>query len=73
MKAVGRAAVVIIVAVVVLFVIEGLAILNGEPTISEGMQRLVAAMGTQVLAGLSFLAGLVTGWFVAHFASRPPT
>ena len=72
MKAIGRAALVVLIAVALLFVIEGLAIMNGEPTISEGAQRLVAQMGAQVLAGLSFLGGAVTGWFIAHFASKPP-
>jgi hypothetical protein len=72
MTAVGRAALVIIIAVIALFIIEGIAIASGQPTISEGMQRLTAQMGEQVLAGLSFLAGAVTGWFVAHFASTPP-
>ncbi len=73
MLAVARAAVVIIVAAVALFIIEGVAIISGQPTISEGMQRLSAAMGEQVLAGLSFLLGLLAGWFIAHFTSPPPS
>jgi hypothetical protein len=72
MRAVGLAAAVIIVAAVALFIIEGVAIASGSPTISEGMQRLAAQMGEQVLAGLSFLVGLLAGWFIAHFTSDPP-
>jgi hypothetical protein len=69
MSAAAKAGVVILVAIVALFVIEGMAIVTGQPTISEGMQRLTAAMGEQLLAGLSFLFGLITGWFVAHFTT----
>jgi hypothetical protein len=72
MKALYRAAIIVAVAGIALFVVEGIAIVSGEPTISEGMQRLVLQLGNQLLAGLSFLLGLLTGWFIAHFTSQPP-
>ncbi len=73
MSPVAIAGLVILIAAVALFAIEGWAIRTGRPTISEGMQRLNARMDKQVLAGLAFLLGAVAGWFIAHFTSAPPS
>ncbi len=64
--------VVIVAAIVALFVIEFWYINHHEMTISEHMQRINAQLGTQLTAGLFFLGGAVTGWFIAHFTDIPP-
>jgi hypothetical protein len=55
-----------------LFVIEVWYLVHHELTISEHVQRLNARMGSQIFAGIFFLAGAIVGWFVCHFASLPP-
>ena len=63
----------VIVFVTVLFVIEAWYVKHNQMTISEHVQRLNARMGSQVFAGIMFLAGAIAGWFVCHFASTPPS
>ena len=62
----------LVVFVVVLFAIEIFYVRHNQMTISEHVQRLNARMGTQLLAGIFFALGVVTGWMVCHFASTPP-
>jgi hypothetical protein len=70
--ALGLALLAVAAFIVVLFVIEIRAAVRGEATISEGAQRLAAGMGIQLVAGISFVLGVVAGWFIAHFTSAPP-
>lgn len=63
---------VVVLGVVALAAIEAYCVRRGIPTISERLQRLNAAMGTQLVAGVFFLLGAVAGFLVCHFASVPP-
>jgi protein-S-isoprenylcysteine O-methyltransferase Ste14 len=58
--------------VVGLLVIEFWYIGRGESTISARLQRANAAMGPQMVAGIFYLLGVLSGWFIAHFTSPPP-
>lgn len=64
--------IVILLAAIALFAIEGWYIKRNEMTISEHMQRINARMDSQVMAGIFFLLGALAGWFIAHFTSVPP-
>jgi hypothetical protein len=63
---------VIIVAAVALFAVEIWAVRHHIPTISEDAQRFNAAIGIQLLAGITAVIFFMLGWFTAHFTSLPP-
>lgn len=58
--------------IVLLVAIELYYIARGKPTISERAQRLNASMSKGMLAGIFFLLGALTGWFIGHFNEPPP-
>jgi hypothetical protein len=66
------ALVILIFAAVALFGVEIWAVRHHVPTISEDVQRFNAAIGIQLLAGITAVIFLALGWFLGHFTSPPP-
>ena len=59
----------VVLFVLALFVIEGWYVSHHQTTISEHAQSLTRRMDKQLVAGIAFLLGALSGWFVAHFTS----
>ena len=59
----------VVIGIVGLFVIEIWYVRHNQTTISEHMQDLFKRMSKQMIAGIFFLLGTITGWFIAHFTT----